>query len=112
MVAGSHLFKDQFAVWKYAARDGSADLLRDEVENIGFSVPCITFLCHTLQPTPEDRPSAEASLQTAWIMSEAEKLDYTMGKDLFTRLSKINHQASDRLARLAGYSPDTERTDG
>ncbi|PUU73158.1 kinase-like domain-containing protein, partial [Tuber borchii] len=112
MVAGSSLFRDQVAVWKYAAKETPADFLRGEVENIGFGAPCISFLCHTLQPTPEDRPSAEASLQTAWIMNEVEKLDYTIGKDLFKRLSEINHQASDKLAGLAGWSPDTERTNG
>ena len=115
MVAGCSLFKDPFAVWKYAA---SAHSFPKAVENIGFSAPCIDFLCDTLQPTPEDRPSAEASLQTPWIMNEVEKLDYTIGEELFTRLSEINLQApnvysfSDRLAGLVGCSPDTERTNG
>jgi len=64
MFAGSLLFKDPVETWKYAMAETSTLL---GVENIGLSDPCVCFLRDVLQPSPEDRPSAEACLEKAWI---------------------------------------------
>jgi len=90
MFAGNLLFKDAFEVMKYALTASSSPLA---LENIGFSTPCVSFLRDILQPIPEDRPSAEDCQKKAWIMNEVPGPEYSIGKDLYTRLSKINQQA-------------------
>ena len=90
MFAGNLLFNDPVEVWKYALTASSSPLVLD---NIGFSAPCVSFLCDILQPIPEYRPSAEDCQQKAWIMSEVSGPEYSIEKDLYTRLSKINQQA-------------------
>ena len=90
MFTGNLLFKDSFEVMRYALTASSSPLA---LENIGFSTPCVSFLCDVLQPIPEDRPSAEDCLKRAWIMNEVPGPEYSIGKDLYTRLSLINQQA-------------------
>ena len=90
MFAGKLLFNDPVQVWKYALTASSSLLALD---SISLSIPCVSFLHHILQPLPEDRPSAEDCLKKAWIMSQASGLEYSIGKDLYTRLSKISQQA-------------------
>ena len=92
MLAGSLLFNDAFEVLKYALTASSSPLALD---NIGFSIPCASFLRDILQPIPENRPSAEDCQKKAWIMNEVPVLEYSIGQDLYTKLSKINHQAPD-----------------
>ncbi|PUU77874.1 kinase-like domain-containing protein [Tuber borchii] len=60
---------------------------------IGFSVPCVSFFHDILQPILEDRPSAEDCLKKAWIINEVSGPEYTIRKDLYIRLSKINQRA-------------------
>ncbi|PUU77867.1 kinase-like domain-containing protein, partial [Tuber borchii] len=104
MVAGKLLFNDPFEVMKYALTT-SASLLA--LDNIGLSIPGVSFLYDILQPIPEDRPSAEDCLKKAWIMSQASELEYSIGNDLYTRLSNISHRAPnvhsfpDIIANLA-----------
>ena len=90
MFAGNLLFKDPFEVWKYALTSSSSPLALD---NVGLSVPCVSFLHDILQPIPEDRPSAEDCQKKAWITNEVPGPEYSIGKDLYTRLSKINQQS-------------------
>ncbi|PUU77069.1 kinase-like domain-containing protein [Tuber borchii] len=89
MLAGNLLFNDPVEVWKYALTASSLPAL----DNIGLSIPCVSFLYEVLQPIPEDRPSAEDCLEKAWIMGEVPELEYSIGKDLYTRLAKISHRA-------------------
>ena len=88
MFTGNLLFNDAFQVLMYAA---SPSLL--PLDNTGLSTPCVSFLRDILQPIPKNRPSAEDCLKNSWIMSEVLGQEYTIGKDLYTRLSKISHQA-------------------
>ena len=90
MLAGDLLFNDPVQVWKYVM---SASTLPQALDNIGLSIPCMSFLHDILQPIPEDRPSAEDCLKKAWIMSKVPELEYSIGQDLYTRLSLISHQA-------------------
>ena len=90
MRAGNLLFKDAFEVLKYSWTASTSPLTLD---NIGFSIPCASFLRDVLQPIPEDRPSAEACHKKAWIVNEVLGPEYFVGSDLYTRLSKINQQA-------------------
>ena len=92
MLAGNLLFNDPFEVLKYALTASSSPLALD---NIGFSIPCVSFLRDILQPIPEHRPSAEDCLKKAWIMNEVPVPEYSIGQDLYTKLSKINHRAPD-----------------
>ena len=92
MLAGNLSFNDPFEVLKYALTASSSPLVLDQ---LGFSIPCISFLRDVLQPTPEDRPSAGDCQKKAWIMNEAPVPEYSIGKDLYTWLSKINHRAPD-----------------
>ena len=87
MFAGNLLFKDAFEVMRYALTASSSPLA---LGNIGFSTPCVSFLRDILQPIPEDRPSAEDCQKKAWIINEVPGSEYSIGKDLYTRLSKIN----------------------
>ena len=88
MFAGNLLFDDAYQVLKYAQSNSPLSL-----DNIGFSAPCVSFLHDILQPIPEDRPSAEDCQKKAWIVNEVPRLEYSIGKDLYTRLSKINQHA-------------------
>ena len=90
MSAGNLLFNDPFQVWKYALSASSSPLAFD---NIGFSIPCVSFLRDVLQPIPEDRPSAEDCQKKSWIMNEVPGPGYSIRVDLYTRLSKINQRA-------------------
>jgi len=92
MSAGNLLFKDSFEVLKYSWTAPSSPLALD---NIGFSTPCVSFLRDVLQPIPEDRPSAEDCLEKAWIVNQVPKAEYSIGKDLYIRLAKISHRASN-----------------
>ena len=77
------------------------------VENVGFSVPCVSFLRDVLQPSPEGRPSAEDCLNKPWVMDGTSGSEYSIGGDLYTTLSKIKlgapdlHSLSDMAAKLA-----------
>ena len=88
MFAGNLLFDDAFQVLRYAASNSPLAL-----DDIGFSTPCASFLRDILQPIPEDRPSAEDCQKKAWIVSQVSGLEYSIGKDFYTRLSKINQHA-------------------
>ena len=90
MFTGNLLFKDSFEVLKYSLTASSSPLVLD---NIGFSIPCVSFLREMLQPIPEDRPSAEDCQKKAWIMNEVPGSEYSIGRDLYTRLSLINQQS-------------------
>ena len=63
------------------------------LDNIGFSAPCVSFLHEILRPMPEDRPSAEECQTKPWIMNVVPGLEYAIGRDLYTRLAKINQQS-------------------
>ena len=89
MLAGNLLFNDPFEVLKYALTATSSPLALD---NIDFCIPCVSFLRDILQPIPENRPSAEDCQKKAWIMSKVPRPEYAIGKDLYTRLSKINQR--------------------
>lgn len=84
MVAGRLLFQDLSALYRYAINTSS---LPPPVGNVGFSTPCENFLASVLQPSPDDRPSAEACLNAAWIMNEGLGPKYAVGKHLYTNLS-------------------------
>lgn len=86
MFAGSLLFNDPFEVWKYAMIPSSPLPM---VENLGFSIACENFLHDALQPNPEDRPSAVECLKKDWIISKSSAPAYSIGRDLHTKLSKI-----------------------
>ena len=90
MFAGKLLFNDPVQVWKYALTASSSPLALD---NIGFSIRCVSFLRGILQPIPEDRPSADDCLKKTWIMSQVLEPEYSIGEDLYTRLAKISYQA-------------------
>ena len=90
MSAGKLLFNDPVEVWKYALSASTSPLA---LSNIDLSIPCVSFLHDILQPIPENRPSAEDCLKNAWIMSEVPEPEYSIGQDLYTRLSLISHQA-------------------
>ena len=98
MVAGSAPFRSRVKVYQYAI---TGIFPPEAVKNRGFSVPCEDFLRDVLQPSPGLRPSAEACLRTAWIMSKAPVSEYSIGRDLYSRLSKIQH-AAPRLEPLSG----------
>lgn len=89
MFAGKLLFNDPMEVLRYALTAPSSPLLLD---NIGFSISCVSFLRDILQPIPEDRPSAEDCWKKPWITNEVLGPEYSIGMDLYTRLSKINHR--------------------
>ena len=90
MFAGGLLFNDPFEVLRYALAASSSPL---PLDNIGLSAPCVSFLRDILQPIPVDRPSAEECQKKAWIMSEVPAPEYSIGKDLYSRLSKLNRRA-------------------
>jgi len=90
MFAGNLLFNDPFEVLRYSLTASSSPL---PLDNIGLSTPCVSFLRDILQPIPVDRPSAEECQKKAWIMSEVPAPEYSIGKDLYSRLSKLNRRA-------------------
>ena len=92
MLAGSLLFNHPLEVLKYALTASSSPLVLDQ---LGFSVPCVAFLREILQPIPENRPSTEDCQKKPWIMNEVLVPEYSIGKGLYTRLSKINRRAPD-----------------
>ena len=97
MFAGSSLFPTRRRLYKYVF---AASSLPPEVENAGFSVSCVSFLGDVLQPEPEDRPSAEDCLNKTWITNKASGPEYSIGRDLYSRLSEIE-RAAPRLEPLA-----------
>ena len=107
MFAGNLLFNDPTDVFKYALTASSSPL---PLENIGLSTPCVSFLRDLLQPVPEDRPSAEDCQKKHWITDGVAEPEYSIGKDLYARLSKINgrapnvHSFPDMVANLAADS--------
>jgi len=90
MFTGNHLFNDPVEVFKYAQAGSSLPL---PLDNIGFSILCIHFLHGILHPRPNARLSAEDCLGSPWIANEAPIPEYSIGMDLYARLSKINHLA-------------------
>jgi len=90
MLAGNVLFDDPVKVWKYTLTAPSSPLAFD---NIGFSAPCVSFLRDVLQPVPKNRPSAEDCLKKPWITNRILAPEYSIGKDLYARLSRINRRA-------------------
>jgi len=90
MFAGNLLFKDPVEVITYAQARSSLHL---PLDNIGLSIPCVSFLRDILHPRPKVRPSAEDCLKKPWITNEVPAPEYSIGKDLYTRLSNINHRA-------------------
>ena len=90
MFAGNLLFNDPYEVLRYALTASSLPL---PLDNIGLSIPCVTLLRHILQPIPEDRPSAEDCLKKTWVTDKVLGFEYSIGEDLYVRLSRINHQA-------------------
>ena len=90
MLASNVLFNDPVEVWKYTLTASSSPLAFD---NIGLSAPCVSFLHDILQPIPKNRPSAEDCLKTTWITNGILVPEYSIGKDLYTRLAEINQQA-------------------
>ena len=90
MFTGNLLFNDPVQVWKYALNASSSPLALD---NIGLSIFCVSFLHDILQPIPEYRPSAEDCLKKAWMTSQVPEPEYSIGNDLYTRLSNISHRA-------------------
>ena len=110
MLAGNLLFNDPFEVSRYALTAFSSPLALD---NLGFSIPCVSFLCDTLQPIPEHRPSAEDCQKKAWIMSEVPTPEYSIGQELYTKLSKIDtrapsvHSFPDMVANRTADTADT-----
>jgi len=92
MVAGSPLFISHRDVWRYGLGESSPPSV---VKNSGFSIPCVDFLRDVLQPSPEDRPSAEGCLKMGWIMSGDLGSGGRIGLDIYRRLSKIKLVAPD-----------------
>ncbi|PUU79976.1 kinase-like domain-containing protein [Tuber borchii] len=92
MLAGSQLFNDPFEVLKYSLNASAQSLA---LENRGLSPTCVIFLHDVLQPTPEDRPSAEHCLKTGWAMSGDIGSGGCIGSDIYSRLSKIALAAPD-----------------
>jgi len=90
MFAGSPLFKDLSEVYQYVLITPTPSLA---LESTGLSLTCVKFLREVLQPTPRDRPSAEACLKNVWIMSDAPGSEYSIGEDLYTMLFKIKQEA-------------------
>jgi len=86
MLAGSSLFNSGFGSLKYAIASPSSAPV---VEDADFTVCCLGFLHDVLQPGPEDRPSAEDCLKNPWILGKDSGLEYSIGRDLYNRLSKI-----------------------
>ena len=108
MFAGSPLFKDSFEVYQYVMTKPTPSLA---LENRGLSPTCVKFLHDLLQPTPEDRPSAEACLNNVWIVNDVPGSEYSIGEDLYKRLFKIKQEApnmnnfSNMVANLGADDP-------
>jgi len=90
MFAGDLLFNDPSAVFRYTLPIPPPPL---PLDNIGFSISCVSFLRDMLQPTPEDRPSAEDCQKKPWFANGVSGPEYSIGGDLYATLSKINHRA-------------------
>ena len=102
MVAGSPLFNSRRDVFMYAEVALSPPLA---VRKEGLSIACEEFLRKVLQPSPENRPSAEGCLNTAWITTnKAPGSAHTIGRGLYTRLSEIKLKAPniDSLSDMIG----------
>jgi len=97
MFAGSPLFPTRLGFYRYVFAASSPP---PEVKNAGFGVSCVNFLGDVLQPEPEDRPSAEDCLKKTWITNKASGPEYSIGRELYSRLSEIEH-AAPRLVPLA-----------
>jgi len=92
MVAGSPLFNSRREVWKYA---NSASSPPQAARNKSLSIACEDFLRDLLQPNPQDRPSAEACLTKPWIINKSPGSEYSIGSDLYGKLTKILRAAPD-----------------
>ena len=92
MVAGNPLFHSRRELWRYA---DSASSPPQAIRNRGISVACEDFLGDVLQPSPEDRPSAEDCLTKPWITKKASGSEHSIGSDLYNRLVKIKRSAPD-----------------
>jgi len=90
MLTGNRLFNDPLEVFKYALTASSSPLPLDD---IGLSFPCLSFLRDILRPVPEDRPSAEDCQKNPLITNEVAEPEYSIGNDLYSRLSKTNCRA-------------------
>jgi len=84
MFAGGLLFKDPVETWKYAMAETSTLL---GVEKIRFSDPCVCFLRDVLQPSPEDRPSAEAFWRRPGLPTKL--LDHILLEGASTRVDEV-----------------------
>ena len=89
MFTGSPLFKDTFELYRYVTITPTPSLA---FENRGLSLTCVKFLHDLLQPTPGDRPSAEACLKNVWIVNDVPGSEYSI-EDLYTKLLKIKQEA-------------------
>jgi len=113
MLAGSPLFKDLLEVYQYAMTTPAPSLA---LENRGMSLACVKFLHDVLRPTPEDRPSAEACLKHVWIVNDAPGSEHSIGKDLYTKLFKLELEApdmdsfSDVVTDPGGHNPFVRRS--
>ena len=92
MVAGGHLFNSRREVWAYADRVTSPP---QAIRNSGFSAAYKDFLRDVLQPSSDDRPSAEGCLMKPWITNKASGSEYSIGSDLYNRLANIERSAPD-----------------
>ena len=104
MVAGSPLFKGPNAVWAYAVKASSPP---QAVRNKGLSIACEDFLRDLLQPSPDDRPSAEDCFTKPWIMSKAAGSEYSIGSDLYKKLARVQHGAPDvdTFSNIVAHQP-------
>ena len=92
MMAGSPIFHSRREVWRHV---DSASSLPSAVKSKGLSIACENFLGNVLQPSPNDRPSAEVCLTKPWIINQASGPEYSIGSDLYSRLVKIQRAAPD-----------------
>jgi serine/threonine protein kinase len=92
MVAGNPLFRSRMEVFRYSLSACSPPAV---VGDVGLGVLCVDFLHDVLQPSHEDRPSAEACLRMPWFTSKASGSGYAIGRDLYARLSRIQVENPD-----------------
>ena len=90
MLTGYPLFNSRREVWRHV---DSASSLPSAVKSKGLSIACENFLGDVLQPSPEDRASAEDCLKTGWIMNLGS--EGSISPDIYMRLYKIGLEAPD-----------------
>ena len=92
MMVGSPLFHSRREVWRYV---DSTSSLPSAAKNKGLSIACENFLGDVLQPSPDDRPSAEVCLMKPWILNKGPGPEHSIGSDLYNRLVQVQRAASD-----------------